>query len=86
MSEEQLKAFIEKVKGDTTLQEKLKVAADADAALAIANEAGFAITAEDIPSSTDLSDEELEAINGGTLATVIGFFYNLYTLATGIGK
>ena len=86
MSEEQLKAFIEKVKADTTLQEKLKVAADADAALAIANEAGFAITAEDIPSSTDLSDEELEAITGGTVATAIGFFYNLFTLATGIGK
>ena len=28
MSEEQLKAFLEKVKGDTSLQEKLKVAAD----------------------------------------------------------
>ena len=59
---------------------------DADAALAIANEAGFAITAEDIPSSTDLSDEELEAITGGTVATAIGFFYNLFTLATGITK
>jgi|MDSZ01.2.fsa_nt_gb predicted ribosomally synthesized peptide with nif11-like leader len=87
MSEEQLKAFVEKVQSDTSLQEKLKVAADADAALAIANEAGFAITAEDIQSmqtSTDLSDEELEAITGGTVATAIGFFYNLFTLATGI--
>ena len=28
MSEEQLKAFQEKVKGDTSLQEKLKAAAD----------------------------------------------------------
>ncbi len=63
MSEEQLKAFLEKVKDDTSLQEKLKAAADADAALAIAKEAGFAITAEDIQSmqsSTDLSDDELE--------------------------
>jgi len=35
MSEEQLKAFLEKIKGDTSLQEKLKAAADVDAALAI---------------------------------------------------
>ena len=68
MSEEQLKSFLDKVKADTTLQEKLKAAADADAALAIAKEAGFAITAEDIQSmqsSTDLSDEELEGVAGG---------------------
>ena len=32
MSEEQLKAFLEKVKADTSLQEKLNEAADADAA------------------------------------------------------
>ena len=69
MSEEQLKSFLEKVKTDTTLQEKLKAAADADAALAIAKEAGFAITAEDIQSmqsATDLSDEELEGVAGGS--------------------
>ena len=40
-SEEQLKYFLEKVKGDTSLQEKLKAAADADAVLAIAKEAGY---------------------------------------------
>ena len=69
MSEEQLKAFLEKVKADTSLQEKLKGAADADAALAIAKEAGFAITAEDIQSmqsaTVELSDEELEGAAGG---------------------
>ena len=68
MSEEQLKSFLEKVKSDTSLQEKLKGAADADEALAIAKEVGFAITAEDIQSmqsSTDLSDDELEAVAGG---------------------
>ena len=36
MSEEQLKAFLEKVKADTSLQEKLKAAADNDAVVAIA--------------------------------------------------
>ena len=73
MSEEQLKAFLEKVKVDTNLQEKLKAAADSDAALGIAKEAGFAITAEDIQSmksSTDLSEEELEGVAGGGLTDV----------------
>ena len=68
MSEEQLKAFLEKVQGDTSLQEKLKAAADSDAVLAIAKEAGFSITAEDIQSmqsATVVSDEELEGASGG---------------------
>ena len=71
MSEEQLKAFLEKVKGDTSLQEKLKAAASPEASIEIANEAGFAITAEDIqsmPATVELSDEELESAAGG-------FFY-----------
>jgi predicted ribosomally synthesized peptide with nif11-like leader len=36
MSEEQLKAFLEAVKADAGLQEKLKAASDADAVVAIA--------------------------------------------------
>ena len=70
MSEEQLKAFLEKVKGDTSLQEKLN--GDADAVMEIAKEAGFSITAEDIQlmqSANEVSDEELEgAAGGGTIA------------------
>ena len=69
MSEEQLKAFLEKVKADTSLQERLNGAADADAVVEIAKEAGFAITAEDIQSmqsaTVELSDEELEGAAGG---------------------
>ena len=67
MSEEQLKAFLEKVKADTGLQEKLKAAADADAVLAIAKEAGFSISADDLKNAqvTELSDEELEGAAGG---------------------
>ena len=69
MSEEQLKAFLEKVKADTSLQEKLNEAADADAVVEIAKEAGFSITAEDMQSSTvELSDEELEGAAGGRRA------------------
>ena len=69
MSEEQLKAFLERVKADTSLQEKLKAAASPEAVLEIANEAGFSITAEDVQSmqssTVELSDEELEGAAGG---------------------
>ena len=73
MSEEQLKTFLEKVKGDTSLQEKLKAAASPEAAIAIAKEAGFAITAEDIQSlqsaTVQLSDEDLEDAAGGIVCS-----------------
>ena len=67
MSEEQLKAFLEKVKADTSLQEKLKAAADANAVAAIAKEAGFSISADDLTTKaqSELSDEELEGVAGG---------------------
>ena len=69
MSEEQLNAFLEKVKSDTSLQDKLKAAASPEAVMEIAKEAGFSITAEDIQSTqsatTELTDEELEAAAGG---------------------
>ena len=71
MSEEQLKAFLEKVKGDTSLQEQLKAAASPEAAIAIAKEAGFAITAEDIQSMPmqKLDEHELERVAGGGAGT-----------------
>ena len=69
MSEEQLNAFLEKVKGDTSLQDKLKAAGSNEAAIEIAKDAGFAITAEDIQSTqsatVELSDEELDGVAGG---------------------
>ncbi len=66
MSEEQLKAFLEKVQGDTSLQEKLKAAADNNAVAAIAKEAGFSISADDLTKAqSELSDQELEGVAGG---------------------
>ena len=66
MSEEQLKAFLEKVKADTSLQEKLKAAADADAVAEIAKEAGFSISVDDITQAqSELSDQDLEGVAGG---------------------
>ena len=64
MSEEQLKAFIAKVQGDTSLQEQLK--AEGADVVAIAKAAGFSITTEDLNTHRqNLSDEELEAVTGG---------------------
>ena len=66
MSEEQLKAFLEKVKGDSGLQEKLKGAVDTNAVTAIAKEAGFIISADDLEKAqSELSEEELEGVAGG---------------------
>jgi predicted ribosomally synthesized peptide with nif11-like leader len=67
MSEEQLTAFLEAVKADAGLQEKLKAAADANAVAAIAKEAGFRISADDLKNvqSVNLSDKELESVAGG---------------------
>mgnify|MGYP001476636192 CR=1 FL=1 len=66
MSEEQLKAFLEKVKADTSLQDKLNAAGSNEAAIEIAKAAGFAITADDIKTQpVELSDEELEGAAGG---------------------
>ena len=69
MSKEELKAFLEKVKDDTSLQEKLKAAADANAVAAIAKEAGFSIAADDLKNAptelSELSAEELEGMAGG---------------------
>ena len=74
MSEEQLKAFLEKVKVDSSLQQKLRAAADPEAVVAIAKEAGFTIFADSLEKfeseiSEELSLQELESVAGGTLPT-----------------
>lgn len=66
MSDEQLKAFLEAVKTDAGLQEQLKAAADADAVVAIANAAGFMISAEELKrAQAEVSEAELEGAAGG---------------------
>ena len=64
----QSQAFLEKVKGDTSLQVKLKAAADSDAVLAIAKDAGFMFSVDDLKNAqAELSEEELEGVAGGDL-------------------
>jgi len=83
MSEKQLKAFLEAVKADAALSEKLKAATDADAAVAIAKEAGFEISAEVLVAGLNrgvrqLSDAELEAVAGGGQTDPVGC--NVFTI------
>ena len=72
MSEEQLSALLAKLKQDAGLQEKLKGAADLDAAVALAKEAGFDVSKADwlkyqAKQTLELSDEELEGVTGGVI-------------------
>ena len=70
MSEEQLTALLAKLKDDAGLQEKLKDAADLDAAMAMAKQAGFDVSKADwlryqAKQTLELNDEELEGVAGG---------------------
>ena len=76
MSEEQLSALLTKLKEDAGLQEKLKGAADLDAAVAMAKEAGFDVSKADWlkyqgSKTLELSDEELEGVSGGFIPIII---------------
>ena len=65
MSKEQLKAFLEKVKSDTSLQDRLKAAKSQDKVLSIAKEYGHEFETEHI---SQLSEEELDGVAGGATA------------------
>ena len=81
MSEEQLKAFLEKVKADTSLQEELKAAADSDAVLAIAKEAGFSVSVDDLTKAqSEVSDKELENAAGGRAETEKKLLTDVFSL------
>ena len=77
MSEEQLAALLAKIKEDAGLQEKLLGAADLDAAVALAKEAGFDVSKADwlkyqASQTPELSDKELEGVAGGTGGVSMG--------------
>ena len=65
MSEQQLKAFLEQVKADAGLQERLN-GADPYTVFAIAEENGFMKSAQDLEQVEPmLSEIELESVAGG---------------------
>jgi predicted ribosomally synthesized peptide with nif11-like leader len=75
MSKEHLSALLAKLKNDVGLQEKLKGAADLDAFVAMAKDAGFDVSKADwlkhqAQLTLELSDEELESVTGGTGITI----------------
>lgn len=73
--------FIEKLNQDEVLQQKITAAADASEALQIINEEGFDVSEDDIDNlmsaginameEGELSDDDLDAVNGGLTISVI---------------
>ena len=81
MLEERLKVFLEAVKADTGLQEKLKGAADANAVVAIAKDAGFVISVEALKTAQyEVSGAELEGVAGGCNAFMTGMADYIYSV------
>ena len=77
MSQEDLQKFLEAVRQDSSLQEKLK--AEGADPVAIAKEAGFSVTQAELIRAhasqiQDLSDEELEEAAGGANWGAAGSF------------
>ncbi|KZR84112.1 Nitrogen fixation protein of unknown function [Synechococcus sp. MIT S9509] len=72
MTQEQLTAFITNAKGNTSLQERLKVAADTNTVASIAKEAGFSISTDDLnnKAQAEISEGELEGATGGRIVCV----------------
>lgn len=62
MSEEQLKAFIAKAKGDQAIQDKLKAAQSHEEVVSIAKKHGHEFSTSHL---TQLSEKELESLTGG---------------------
>ena len=75
-SEEQLKAFLAKVKGDSNLQEKLKAAKSPEDVVTIAKEYGYKFTPNKITKFRKLSNEELEEIAAGATCYLSTHDYN----------
>ena len=70
MLDDQFKAFLEAVEADAALQEKVQTEANryADAVVAIAKEAGFGITADDVKrAQLEISEDDLEGVTGGAM-------------------
>lgn len=67
MSEEQIKAFLEKVQGDTSFQEKPRPTSDVNAVVAITKETELNISADDLTKAQfALSGDGLEGVARGS--------------------
>ena len=84
MSDEQLSALLARLKEDAGLREKLQGAADLDAAVALAKEAGFDVSKADwlkhqARQTLELSDKELNEVAGGLGNSPMNEFWQLGT-------
>lgn len=71
MSDEQLKTFWEAIQCDTTLQQKVQGITDPERLTAIALEAGFVISLEDInKAQAQVSEEDLSDSAGGNCVSL----------------
>lgn len=91
MSQENLNNFLAKVQSDSGLQDQLKTANDAKAAVAIAASAGFNITEGDLlrhqaKLTSELSDEELENVSGGVTPVTFWVALNVAEPLFQLGK
>ena len=67
MSEEQLKAFLEIVKLDDSLQVRIKQSSNVDQFVTLAKELGYIFSVDDLKALIDeaLSDDDLNEVRGG---------------------
>jgi predicted ribosomally synthesized peptide with nif11-like leader len=68
MSKENLDQFIQKVTNSEELQARIGEEIDADSLIALGAENGCEFSAEDLAADVELSDEELDGVNGGPLS------------------
>lgn len=67
MSSSQLKNFLEALKLDAALRQRIQEASDNADIVAIASDAGYAISMDDLTGAeAELSDEDLENAAGGS--------------------
>ena len=81
MSLEQLKAFLEKVKADTNLQEKLRAAKSLEDVIGIAKEYGNTVSRL---SFQQISDKDLKSISGGSYFVIDSRNF-IFRLKNGMG-
>ena len=65
MSEDQAKAFVERMKSDSAFRAQVMAEEDVEARLALIHAEGFDCSAEEIGALQELGDAELDAVAGG---------------------
>jgi predicted ribosomally synthesized peptide with nif11-like leader len=65
MSEDQAKAFVERMKSDSAFHAQVMAAEDVEARLALIHAEGFDCSAEEIGALQELGDAELDGVAGG---------------------